>query len=290
MVRFHQPEEITRMHRIVTFAGVAVITTLLPPPIARSGGPVPDPAPDADAFVLRILDSQGNPVTPVPTVTQGPATSPAPAATQPSSAPTPTVIQSSPVTSFPTPTVALPVVADPSPARPMAVVTPSPSPSVIVIKPGPGVPKPHRPATTPPVIIIKPPAPTVIVIKPGTGAPKPPRRPTKTPPVIIIKPTTNRPAPAVAQPVRPRPAVKPAAEPTAGKPHRQRPQPHRDHRDRTLIVRGPDGPGILYDGLDLGIRDLLPDFCHGSVHCPVMPAQWPGLPPTVPLDGWGFGL
>ncbi|GGN10438.1 hypothetical protein FHR83_003307 [Actinoplanes campanulatus] len=57
-----------------------------------------------------------------------------------------------------------------------------------------------------------------------------------------------------------------------------------------MIVGGPDGPGIHYDGLGLDIRDLLPDFCHGSLHCPISPAQWPGLPPAVPLGGWGFGL
>ncbi|MBW6438785.1 hypothetical protein KZ829_34160 [Actinoplanes hulinensis] len=273
------------MRRIVTFAGVAVITTLLPPPIARSGGPfpVPTPSPDADAFVLRILDARGNPVRPAPTVTQAapPATSPAPTVTQPSpvaSSPapavtqppvpsfsTPAVTQPLPVTSSPAPTVTRPAIADLSPVRPIAVATPSRS--VIVIKPGPGAPKPHRPGTSQPV--------------------------------VVIKPTPGRPAPAVAEPVRPRPAAKPAAEPAAGKPnrqrpkpHRQRPKPHRDHRDRPLSVDGPDGPGIHYHGhgLDLDIRDLLPDFCHGSLDCPISPAQWPGLPPTVLLDGWGFGL
>ncbi|GAA0453556.1 hypothetical protein Aca07nite_65970 [Actinoplanes capillaceus] len=263
------------MRRIVTVAGVAVITTLLPPPIARSGDPVPDPAPDADAFVLRILDAQGNPVRPVPTVTQAPppASSPSPTVTPssaptasptptvtpspvPATSPTLTVAQPLPVTSSPAPAVTRPAVADPGPARPMAVVTPSPS--VIVVKPGPAAPKPHRPATTPPV--------------------------------IIVKPTLNRPVPAVAEPVRSRPAAKPAVKPTAASPHRQRPRPHRDHRDRPLIVGGPDGPGIHYDGLGLNVRDLLPDFCHRSLSCPISPAQWPGLPPTVPMGGWGFGF
>lgn len=110
------------MRRFVAIAGVAVITSLLPPSVAR--GDVPDPVasktPDgnSDADVLRILDSRGRPVsgspggyrpvpptkTPSPTATPSPTKTPSPTSTtSPTSAPsTSSPSPSAPTTNTPT--------------------------------------------------------------------------------------------------------------------------------------------------------------------------------------------